>query len=117
MSKITLECLAWLLDRAVPNMKVESAVLVRSSAGLCWIRVDPRHYEYWKRFRKTFPSCVQIARSYKATGGSLMNEGFCPEFDDLENLLNWLFEVLELTQGERNLLFLLCKRCKKCHKF
>ena len=117
MSKVTLECLAWLLERAVPNVKVESAALVRSSVGLCWIRVDPRHYEYWRRFRKTFPSCVQIARTYKATDKSLMIEGFCPEFADLENLLNWLFEVLELTQGERNLLLLLCKGCKRCRKF
>jgi len=116
MPKVTLEYLAWLLERAVPNVKVESAALVRSSVGLCWIRVDPRHYEYWRRFRKAFPSCVQIARTHKATDKSLMIEGFCPEFDDLKNLLNWLFDALELTQGERKLLLLLCERCKGCRR-
>jgi len=31
-------------------------------------------------------------------------------------LFGWLFEVLELTRGERRLLFL-CEGCRGCRKF
>ncbi|RLI43471.1 hypothetical protein DRO59_00970 [Candidatus Bathyarchaeota archaeon] len=115
MSKVTLKYLAQLLERAVPNVKVKSAVLVRSSVGLYWIQVDPRHYDYWRRFREAHPHWVQVARTYKATDKSLMVEGFCPEFGSSKNLMSWLFDVLKLTQGERSLLLLLHEREVRCH--
>ena len=117
MSKVTLEYLARLLERAIPGTHIESAALIKASSGLYWIQVEPEHYKYWSRFREARPRWVQVARTYKATGKSMMVDGFCPEFDTLENLLNWLFDVLELTQGERNLLSLLCERFRECLSF
>lgn len=115
MSKVSLEYLTWLLRRAVPDARVESVSLIKTASGLYWIRVDPDHYMYWRHFRKAYPHWVRAARTYKATRESIMIDGFCPEFAALESLFKWLFDVLELARGERNLLLLLHKRLGECH--
>ena len=97
-----------ILSRAVPDVRVNSATLLKSLVGLYWIQVKPKHYEYWRRFKEAYPHWARVARTYKATGKSMMIDGFCPEFGVLENLFKWLFDVLRLTQSERRLL-LLCK--------
>ncbi|RLI16634.1 hypothetical protein DRO41_00860 [Candidatus Bathyarchaeota archaeon] len=106
-----------LLANAVPDVYVKSATVIRALPNVYWILVDPDHEKYWERFGEIYPHWKQVAFTYHVRKDSLGLRGFCPEFDDLENLLNWLFEVLELPQGERNLLLLLCKGCKRCRKF
>ena len=104
-----------ILSRAVPEVYVESTTVVRASSGLYWILVGPNHYGYWECFRKTYPYGAKIAFSKGATKESVAR-GFCPEFDDLKGLFEWLSDVLKLTQGERKLL-LLCEGYRGCLGF
>lgn len=104
-----------LLADAVPEVRVESATVVRTTTNLYWILVNPDHEKYWERFREIYPHWKQVAFTYHVRLGL---RGFCPEFDDLKNLLNWLSAVLSLSRGERKLLLLLLyERCKRCRKF
>jgi len=96
------------LARAVPDVRVESAVLIRATVGYYWIQVEPDHYEYWERFRKKYPHCAQLARACGVEAWGLMYRG-CPEFRSKEDLLGWLVDTLDLTQGEKSLLKIWCK--------
>ncbi len=96
-----------ILSRAVPEVRVESTVLIKTTIGRYWIRVVPEHYEYWERFRQKYPYCVQLAR---ARGVEELDLGYrrCPEFCSKEALIDWLVEdTLGLSQGERKLLKIL----------
>ncbi|RLI41740.1 hypothetical protein DRO59_06075 [Candidatus Bathyarchaeota archaeon] len=97
-----------LLSRAVPDVQIESARVFKA-ANIYWFVVEPDHYSYWDRFRKIHLNWKRIALKYKAVKVSVASPGFCPAFTSGEDLFNWMFDVLELTQGERNLL-LLCVR-------
>ncbi len=110
------QVLTQLLADAVPKVQVKSATVVRAPTGLYWILVKPNHYGYWDWFREIYPHWKRVAFTYHARKDSLNSCGFCPEFDVLENLLNWLFDVLGLNCGERKLL-LLCVGRRGCHKF
>jgi len=112
------QVLTQLLTSAVPDVYVKSATVIRALPNLYWILVDPDHGYYWERFGEIYPHWKRVALTYHVRKDSLGQRGFCPEFDDLKNLLSWLFEVLELPQGERKLLLLLLyERCKRCRKF
>ena len=114
------QMLTSLLTHAVPDVRVESASLVKTFRALWlwsyWISVEPNHYRYWQRFKEIYPHWKRVAFTYHARKDSLSSCGFCPEFAALEDLFGWLFEVLELTRGERRLLFL-CEGCRGCRKF
>jgi len=91
------------LSRAVPEVYVESTMLIKTTIGRYWIQVEPDHYKYWERFRKKYPHCVQLAH---ARGVEELDLGHrrCPEFHSKEDLLGWLADTLGLSQGERKLL-------------
>lgn len=95
--------LTFVLSRAVPDVRIKSAVLIETTIGRYWIQVEPDHYEYWERFRRMYPYCKQLAR---ARGVEEHDLGYrrCPEFSSKEALIEWLVDTLNLTQGERNLL-------------
>jgi len=94
------------LSRAVPEVCVESAVLIKTTIGRYWIQVEPDHYEYWERFRQKYPYCAQLAR---ARGVKELDLGYrrCPEFCSKGALIDWLADTLGLSQGERKLLKIL----------
>ena len=61
-------------------------------------------------FKAAHPHWRQAARMYKPLNESVIADEFCPEFATMEDLFNWLFDVLELTPGERNLILLFCEK-------
>jgi len=96
--------LTTVLSWAVPDVYVESAEIVKSSArAVCWIRVSPNHDRYWKRFKEVYPYCLCLAQEC----GAEIRLTACPEFCAREALIDWLSDTLRLTQGERNLLHLM----------
>ncbi|MCD6213925.1 MAG: hypothetical protein J7J46_02995 [Candidatus Desulfofervidus sp.] len=106
--------LVQLLARAVPEVRVKSARIV------CWnwhsrnlseyyILVKPHHKDYWGRFHIRYPHCKQLARKRGVGGYALGYRGLCPEFYTKRDLIEWLADTLNLSQGERNLLRL-CRR-------
>ncbi len=96
--------LAVVLSRAVPDVQVESAEIVKSPArAVCWIRVSPNHDRYWRRFKEVYPYCLRLALKH----GAEIRLTACPEFCAREALINWLSDTLCLTHGERNLLHLM----------
>jgi len=105
--------LTHILSRAVSGVRVVSAEIVGTDQTehwirevvpgrtTYWIRVDPDHYTYWKCFKEAHPNWKQIAYKYRTIPDL---HCFCPEFTTAQDLMNWLFDVLELTHSERNLL-------------
>jgi len=92
-----------ILSRAVPEVRVESATLTRAPTGHYWIRVEPDHGKYWRRFGRKYPhhKLVACARFVGEWDSVYYN---CPEFCSKEALIDWLVDTLGLTQGERKLL-------------
>lgn len=97
-----------ILSRAVPEVWVESAAV--SHLYYFFIYVEPDHAEYWARFKRRYPWCEQVALKYKVRS----TEVACPMFDSIENLINWLIDVLDLTQGESRLLRLSMRLALRC---
>ena len=95
--------LTLLLSRTVFDVPVSSASVAKSKRDKYFILVNPDHMVYWARFKAKYPNSVSLAQIRGAEVDGLA----CPEFDVLEDLINWLFDVLELTQGERKLLLLM----------
>jgi len=98
-----MQMLTHILSHAVPDVRVKSAVLVKTAIGRYWIQVEPDHYGYWERFRQMYPHYKQLAR---ARGVKELDLGYrrCPEFYSEEALIDWLADTLGLSQGERKLL-------------
>jgi len=99
--------LTYIMSSAVPHVLVESAVIVRVN-GCYHIHVSPNHLGYWSAFRRRYPEAVTRALKYGARimidrVGTLVSLA-CPEFITKEDLLSWLEDVLNLSQGERRLL-------------
>jgi len=104
--------LARVLSRAVSKARVDSAKVVTSGSSY-WILVNPNHYSYWKCFKEVYPHWEQAAQRYGVIPDS-RGYCYCPEFTTLQGLLSWLFDVLELTRGERRLLRLMgVKGCQR----
>ena len=102
--------LAAVLSRAVPDVQVKSAEIVKSSArAVCWIRVSPNHDRYWRRFKEVYPYYRHLALKHGAERFTLGH--CCPKFPTREDLLDWVVDVLNLTQGERDFLRL-CRGVK-----
>lgn len=105
-----MRVLASVLNRAVFEVRVDSATLFKSTLApktYCyWISVAPDHYNYWECFRETYPQWRQIALKYGANRTTLDFHGYCPEFPSAKSLVGWLFDVLKLSRGERRLLTL-----------
>lgn len=105
--------LTYILSRAVSGVRVTSAEVVGTDQiehwiqdgapgrTIYWIRVDPDHYTYWKCFKEAYPNWKQVAHKYRTIPDLSC---FCPEFTTVQDLMNWLFDVLGLTCGERRLL-------------
>ncbi len=102
--------LTQLLARAVPEVYVESARIVRwdwSRRGVSdfYIVVEPRHRDYWGCFERKYPHYKQLARARGVVELDLdLGHRRCPEFHSKEDLLSWLADTLGLSQGERKLL-------------
>lgn len=107
------QLLTFMMSRAVPGTRVESARVSHVpwwDVRLYFIFVDPDHGGYWLQFKKRYPHWERVALKC----GAKVIKAACPEFDSVENLMNWLFDVLILPRGERNLLQLLMKQECKC---
>ena len=78
----------------------------RKDSSLWFISVRPRHEDFWCQFRHRYPQWREIAERYGATRGSMLNGGWCPEFHQLESLMNWLTDTLGLPRSVRNLLLI-----------
>ncbi len=97
--------LTTILSRAVPSVWVESVRVVHwPSEGLYFINVIPTHGDYWARFKMKYPHWERVALKYGAKDVDVA----CPVFPTLKQLLSWLIDTLDLSQGERNLLHLFC---------
>ena len=94
-----------ILSRAVPDVRVDSVAVVGSVGGPCWLLVTPNHYEFWTRFKKSYPHWKRLARKYGVL--SSVTGTRCPVFSTQKGLLSWLSDVLNLPSGERNLLYLM----------
>ncbi len=96
--------LTHILSHAVPDVRVESArVTCAPLQGDCrhyFIFVYPSHGIYWARFKERYFYWKRVALEYEAEAV----EAACPEFNTRESLMNWLFDVLVLSRGERDLL-------------
>ena len=103
--------LTYILSRAVSGVRVTSATVIRTDRTKCWfqeivlgrstywIQVDPDHSTYWKCFKEAYPNWEQVARRCRTLS-------VCPEFYTKEDLIEWLANTLNLSRGERKLLFL-----------
>jgi len=67
-----------------------------------YIYVLPDQSGYWKRFKKKYPECIRLAWERNA----IVQDVACPEFCSRDVLIDWLSEILGLTDGERKLLLL-----------
>ncbi len=102
--------LTYLLKRAIPGVRVESVRILSSpspAASLTtklayWIQVVPNHDRYWRQFKKHYPNSESLALNY----GANVDIYSCPEFSTRRDLIRWLADTLELTWGERKLLYL-----------
>jgi len=111
--------LTFLLSRAVPDVcvwrveVVKSLVPVRIFRGLkrmCFktgvsysFDVRPEPYLYWRRFKEIYPRWRRLAFKCGQRHSVVICE-LCPEFASRSMLIEWLSDVLDLSQGERNLL-------------
>lgn len=109
--------LTHILSFAVPHVLVETTVIVRVN-GCYHIHVSPNHLGYWNTFRRKYSEANACALKYGARImigriGTTVTLA-CPEFITKEDLLSWLEDVLNLSQGERRLLRLCAQvRSKK----
>ena len=93
-----------IISRAVPDACIDSVEIscVRYRSGTWfYIYVTPDQSSYWKRFRERYPECTRLAWKRNAYVHTV-----CPEFCSRDALIDWLSEVLGLTDGERKLLLL-----------
>lgn len=102
------QILTYILSRAVPDVYVGSVEVVKRDFGSLgaryWLRVEPYHDVYWSRFQELYPHFDRVAAKYGAVGYSLMTGWLCPEFPSKKDLIGWLADTLNLSQGERDLL-------------
>jgi len=124
-----------LLSRAVPGVRVWKVEVVESLVPLQWsfdfkkmtpypvklgvaysFDVRPEPYIYWRRFREIYPHWKQVAYKYRSATYSVTTRKLCPEFSSRGMLIDWLSDVLSLSPGERNLLYLMEGkiRCRGC---
>ncbi|RLI41747.1 hypothetical protein DRO59_06110 [Candidatus Bathyarchaeota archaeon] len=89
-----------IMSRAVPEVEVKSAVIASPWSTRFFIYVEPNHSDYWLWFKRGHPRWRRIALKYEV----VTTDAACPEFGSYENLVSWLLDVLNLSQGERNLL-------------
>ena len=106
-----MQLLTDILSRAVSDVSVSRASVATSTKSKKYfIAVTPDHAEYWGRFKERYPDSIYLARSR----GARVDGVACPEFTTTLDLLNWLSDVLGLTQGERKLLRF-CSNVVRCH--
>ena len=100
--------LTYILSRAVSGVRdaridsVEISCVRYRTDMRFYIYVLPDQSGYWKRFRERYPDCTRLARERNAK----VHNAACPEFCSRDALIDWLSEVLGLTDGERKLLLL-----------
>jgi len=99
-----LELLTRLLSRAVPDARVELVEIARVDNRF-YIHITPNHFRYWGRFRRRYFYSMDLAQER----GARVLHTACPEFHTKRDLIDWLSDMLKLTQGERNLLHLSIK--------
>jgi len=103
--------LTTVVAQAVPEVYVTEVKIsrwVEDGVETYFLTVDPDHVRYWLRFHKRYPHYKRIALRYGAEERFVESQ-CCPEFPTHRDLINWLGDVIGLSQGERNFL-LLCVR-------
>ncbi|RLB85736.1 MAG: hypothetical protein DRH15_02990 [Deltaproteobacteria bacterium] len=104
----TVKLLTAVMAQAVPEVCVTRAKVscwVEDGVKAYFLTVYPDHVEYWLRFHRRYPHYKRVALRYGVEKQSI-NSQCCPEFPTWQDLINWLVDVLGLSQGERNLLHL-----------
>ena len=97
------QLLTFLLSRAVPEVYVASVEVKRwSPKEGYFIYVEPHHVDFWGYFRIKYPHYRHLALKHGAERFTLGH--CCPKFPTQEDLLGWVMDVLNLTQGERDFL-------------
>jgi len=97
------QLLTIILNHAVQGVCVKHARLdSQTSNDLFFILVQPNHLRYWDRFKVKYPNCTRLAQKR----GAVIFDRYCPEFRSPYVLIDWLSEVLSLTDGARKLLLL-----------
>ena len=84
------------LLRLFYGLNVDSLELVQSCEEYRWfLYAVPNHETFWKAFFELFPGARELAGNY----GANIDGVFCPEFERVEDLLDWFQSVtgLELT--------------------
>jgi len=105
------QVLTQLLTSAVPDVYVEHARLDNHThGGLFYILVRPDHSRYWGRFKKKYPYCMWLA--FQKHDARIFS-AYCPEFRSPRALVDWLSEVLGLTNGVHRFLLLDIGICGK----
>ena len=105
--------LTQLLARAVPEVYVESTRIEHWDLPKWGVRdyfivVEPHHRDYWGCFRRKYPHYKRLACARGVEELDLeLGRRQCPVFHSKEDLLGWLADTLDLTQGERKLLKIL----------
>jgi len=102
--------LTFIMSRAVPEVHVERVkISYWPMDRTYYISVYPSQMKYWLCFRKKYPYWRQVALKY--TMEERVASTFCPEFHTKKDLINWLIDVVSVTEGERKLLKILfgCK--------
>ncbi|RLB03996.1 MAG: hypothetical protein DRG59_10905 [Deltaproteobacteria bacterium] len=95
------------LDRALPfkSPGAEVFAYVRFANGGRWWGICCRDYGsrewWWERFRRKYSNYLDVGRRYSIQGEPL---SVSPEFPSLDNLINWLGDVLQLPPSVRDLL-------------
>jgi len=97
--------LVWVLRKAVPSAKVNSAYISRTLLRGYYIWVEPHHALFWRAFKDRYPSWRRCASEL----GSDM-QGICPLFKTERQLVLWLCQTLSLPDGVADLLILFSRR-------
>jgi len=104
----TVKLLTKVMTQAVPEVCVTGVKVscwVVDGVETYFLTVYPDHVKYWSHFHKRYPWCEQVALRYGAEEQASCAQ-LCLMFSTRKELLDWLFDTIGLSQGERNLLHL-----------
>lgn len=97
-----MQVLTYILSRAMPNIYVAAAEIVTTPIRARYrIQIRPSHIVYWTQFKERYPHWEKVGSRY-----GCMVFRFAPSFPSCVLLVEWLTDVLGLTNGEKNLLCL-----------
>lgn len=84
--ELLLELFGYYSDWALEEVTVVNT-------GRYWIKVIPHHQTFWDIFERRFDPDFRLAKKYRANIRNTAGVGpYCPEFQSVRDLLNWLYE-------------------------